>query len=65
MKIILNKYQFFFLIYADFEFNLRGVVCYEGSYTKKCQDHNPCSSAYKVVCVDNRFTKPVVVYRGA
>ena len=31
---------------------------------KKYQDHIPCSCAYKVACVDDRFTKPVVVYRG-
>ena len=53
-----------FKIYADFECNLRGVESYEGSYTKKYQDHIPCSFAYKVVCVDDRFTKPIVVYRG-
>ena len=53
-----------FKIYADFECILRGVECYEGSYTKKYQGHIPCSFAYKVVCVDDRFTKPIVVYRG-
>ena len=53
-----------FKIYADFECNLRGVECYEGSYTKKYQDHIPCSFAYEVVCIDDRFTKPIVVYRG-
>ena len=31
---------------------------------KKNQDHVPCSFAYKVVCIDDRFTKPTVVYRG-
>ena len=31
---------------------------------KKFQDHVPCSFAYKVVCIDDRFTKPIVVYRG-
>ena len=41
-----------FKIYADFECNLRGIECYEGSYTKKYQDHIPCSFAYKVVCTD-------------
>ena len=50
-------------IYVDFECNLRGVECYEGFYTKKYQDHIPCSFAYKVVCVDDRFTKQIVVYR--
>ena len=31
---------------------------------KKYQDHVPCSFAYKVFCIDDRFTKPVVVFRG-
>ena len=53
-----------FKIYADFECNLRDVESYEGCYTKKYQDHIPCSFAYKIVCVDDRFTKPIVVYRG-
>ena len=51
-------------IYADFDCSLKSVECDEGSYTKKCQDHIPCSFAYKVVCIHNRFTKPIVVYRG-
>ena len=46
-----------FNIHADFECNLRGLECYEGSYTKKYQDHFPCSFAYKAVCVDDKFTK--------
>ena len=33
-------------------------------YTKKYQDHIPCSFAYKVVCIDDKFSKPTVVYRG-
>ena len=45
-----------FKIYAD-ECNLRGVESYEGSYTRKYQGHVPCSFAYKVVCVDDKFTK--------
>ena len=53
-----------FKIYADFERNLNGIKSYESSYTKKYQDHVPCSFAYKVVCIDDRFTKPMVVYRG-
>ena len=31
---------------------------------KKYQDHIPCSFAYKVVCIDDRFTKPTIIYRG-
>ena len=34
------------------------------SYTKKYQDHFPCSFAYKVVFIDNKFSKPVILYRG-
>ena len=30
---------------------------------KKYEDHIACSLAYKVVCVDDRFTKWIVVYR--
>ena len=53
-----------FKIYADFECNLRGVKSYVGSYTKKYQEHIPSSFAYKIVYVDNRFSKRIVVYRG-
>ena len=53
-----------FKIYADFECNLKKVKCNEGSYTEKYQNHIPCSFAYKIVCIDDRFTKPIVVYRG-
>ena len=53
-----------FKTYADFECNLRSIESYEGSHTKRCQDHFPCSFAYKVICVDDRFTKLIVVYRG-
>ena len=57
-----------FKIYADFECNLKTVESYEGSYSKKYQDnkkyHVPCSFAYKLVCVDDKFTKQMVVFRG-
>ena len=53
-----------FKIYADFECNLRDVETYEGPYTKKYHDHVPCSVAYKIVCIDDKFSKPIVVYRG-
>ena len=34
------------------------------SYTEKYQSHISCSFAYKVVCIDNKFSKKVVLYRG-
>ena len=51
-------------IYAYFECNLRDVEIYEGSYTKKYHEHVLCSYACKVFCIDHRFTKSIVVYRG-
>ena len=52
-----------FKIYADFECNLKSVECYEGSYTKK-YEHVPCIDAYKVFCIDDKYSKSIVVYRG-
>ena len=49
-----------FTIYADFQSNLPNVEIYDGSYSKKYQDLNLCSFAYKVVCIDDRFSKPIV-----
>ena len=62
-------------IYADFECIFKKVEsditeCYSierysnSSYIKKYQDHIPCSFVYKVVCIDNKFSKKVVLYRG-
>ena len=56
-----------FKTYSDFECILKGVKSsnkYNGSYTEKYQDYIPYSFAYKVVCVDNKFSKKVVRYRG-
>ena len=53
-----------FKIYADFECNLESVESYAGYYSKKYQYHIPCSFACKLVCVDDEFTKPIVVFRG-
>ena len=30
---------------------------------KKYHDHAPCSFAYKIVCIDDKFSKPIIVYR--
>ena len=42
---------------------VEGIVDENSSWTKKSQDHVPCGFGYKVVCVDDRFTKDAVVYR--
>ena len=53
-----------FKIYADFECNFKNVEIYEGLYTKKYDDHIPYSYAYKIVCIDDRFSKSILIYRG-
>ena len=50
-----------FKIYTDFECILKGCdigidnECF--SYNKKYQDYIPCSFAYKVVCIDDKYSK--------
>ena len=34
------------------------------SFTSKCQDQIPCSFPYKLVCVDDKYSKDVVLCRG-
>ena len=57
-----------FKIYANFEFLLKRVPSNDKnnntSYTEKYQKHIPCSFSYKIVCVDDKFSKPVVLCRG-
>ena len=53
-----------FKIYADSECNLLDTEIHEGSCTKKYHDHVLCNYAYKIVCIDDRFSKPIVVYRS-
>ena len=56
-----------FKIYADFECIVEGVKSSgknNGSYTEKYQNHIPCSFAYKVNCLDNKFSKKIVLSRG-
>ena len=58
-----------FKLYANFKCILRPTLSKRSSdksnsYIENYQDHIPCSFAYKVVCVDNKFSKYVVFYRG-
>ena len=58
-----------FKIYADFESVLKRIHSddrsHNVSYTKKYREHIPCSFAYKVACIDDRFSKPVVRGKNA
>ena len=64
-----------FKIYANFECILKEtkvskcnsieeIFDKNSSYTKKYQSHIPYGFGYKVICIDNRFSKYVVIYRG-
>ena len=53
-----------FKICFDFECILNSVESYESSCSKKYQDHISCSFAYKHVCTDDKFSKPIVLCRG-
>ena len=56
-----------FKTYADFECLLKGVKSNDknnGSYTEKYQEHIPCSFSYKAICINNKFSKRVVLCRG-
>ena len=59
-----------FKMYADFECILKKNKKYDengnsdSSWSVKMQDHVPCGFRYKVVCVDDKFTKDIVTYRG-
>ena len=55
-----------FVIYADFEAITEKVLGLEKkSQTEKYQKHIDCGYGYKVVCCyDDKFSKPVKVYRG-
>ena len=52
-----------FMIYADFESILvpkdNGKQNSDESYTSKYQKHVTCSCTYKLVCVDDKFSKPL------
>ena len=64
LKNAFKQIQVPFKIYSDFERILTSAKSYEGSCTKKYQDPISCSFAYKLVCVDDKFSKTIVLYRG-
>ena len=63
-KIYFKQIPVSFKIYADFERNLESIESYEGSYAKKYQNHISCSFAYKLICVNDKISKPFFVLRG-
>ena len=53
-----------FKIYADTESFLKRTNSYEGEHTIKYQEHFPNSIGAKLVCIDDRFTLPSVIFKG-
>ena len=63
-----RKIKSLFIIYADFESILmpedNEKQNPEDSYASKYQKHIPYSYCYKLVCVDDKFSKPFKTYLG-
>ena len=63
-----KKIKLSFIIYSDSESILvpenNGKLNPEESYTNKYQKHIACSYDYKLVCVNNKFSKPSKNYLG-
>ena len=53
-----------FKIYADTEFLLKRININESKYTKLYQKHIPNSKGAKLVCMDNKFTLPAIIFEG-
>ena len=57
-----------FIIYADFESILvprnNDKKSPNESYRDKCQKHIACCYVYKLVCVEDKFSKPFKTYLG-
>ena len=53
-----------FKIYADTEGFLKRINSYEGEHTIKYQEHIPNSIGAKLVCIDDRFTLPSIIFKG-
>ena len=53
-----------FKIYADTECFLKRTKIKEGEHTIKYQEHQPNSIRAKLVCIDDRFTLPSIIFKG-
>ena len=52
-----------FKIYADTECSLKRVSSYEGEHTIKYKEYIPNSIGGKLVCIDDRFTLPFIIFK--
>ena len=63
-----RKIKLLFIIFVDFESIVvpenNGNQNPEESYTNKYQKHITCSYRFKLVCVDDKLSKPLKTYLG-
>ena len=45
------------------ECSLKRVISYEGEHKIKCQEHIPNSVGVTLVCIDDRFTLPSIIFK--
>ena len=63
-EIGFKQIQVSFKIYSNLQYFLTSAESYEGSCAKKYQNHILSSFAYKLVYVDDKFSKTTVFCRG-
>ena len=51
-------------MHADTECFLKRVNSYEGEHTIKYEEHIPNSIGAKLLCIDDRFTLPSIIFKG-
>ena len=59
-----KQIRILFKIYADTECFLKGTKIKESQYTRKQQEHCPNSIGTKLLCIDDRFTFPSIIFKG-
>ena len=52
-----------FKIYTDTKCFIKRTISYEGENTTKYQEHQPNSISSKLVCIDDRFTLPSIIFK--
>ena len=58
-----NQTPILFKIYADTEWFLKRTNSYQSEHTIKYQEHIPNSICVKLVCIDDRFTLPSIIFK--
>ena len=53
-----------FKIYADTGCFLKRTKTKEGEHTIKYQEHQPNSIGAKLICIDDRFNLPSIIFKG-